>query len=78
MAGEMAALYEAFAQERPSPLPELAIQYADFAVWQRQWMQGAVRDRSRWIIGGGQLAGAPAVLELSDRPVPSGSAEPSR
>ena len=40
IAGEMAALYEAFAQGRPSPLPELAIQYADFSVWQREWMQG--------------------------------------
>src|SRR6202035_3867925 len=39
---EVAALYEAFSQGRPSPLPELSIQYADFACWQRQWMQGAV------------------------------------
>lgn len=39
---EIAALYEAFSQGRPSPLPELPIQYADFAVWQRQWLQGEV------------------------------------
>ena len=68
MAGELAALYEAFAQERPSPLPELAIHYADYAVWQREWMQGAVRDRQMdyWRR---QLADAPAVLELpTDRP----------
>ncbi|MEH2382484.1 MAG: condensation domain-containing protein [Nostoc sp.] len=39
---ELAALYEAFSTGKPSPLPELPIQYADFAVWQRQWMQGEV------------------------------------
>ncbi|MEO6808701.1 MAG: condensation domain-containing protein, partial [Isosphaeraceae bacterium] len=37
---EVAALYEAFRQRKPSPLPELAIQYADYAVWQRDWLQG--------------------------------------
>ena len=37
---EIAALYSAFAQGRPSPLPELPIQYADFAVWQREWLLG--------------------------------------
>ena len=35
---ELALLYEAFLHGRPSPLPELPIQYADFAVWQRQWL----------------------------------------
>ena len=38
---EVAALYEAFSAGRPSPLPELPIQYADFAVWQREWLQGS-------------------------------------
>ncbi len=68
IAGELAALYEAFTQGRPSPLPELAIQYADFALWQRQWMQGDVREKhlDYWRR---QLEGAPAVLELpTDRP----------
>jgi amino acid adenylation domain-containing protein len=37
---ELKHLYEAFAEGRPSPLPELPIQYADFALWQRQWLQG--------------------------------------
>ncbi len=37
---ELSALYEAFSTKKPSPLPELPIQYADFAVWQRQWLQG--------------------------------------
>ncbi|BAZ11503.1 amino acid adenylation domain protein [Calothrix sp. NIES-4071] len=37
---EFAALYTAFESKKPSPLPELPIQYADFAVWQHQWLQG--------------------------------------
>jgi len=37
---EMGTLYEAFTQGRPSPLAELPLQYADFAVWQRRWLQG--------------------------------------
>ncbi len=39
---EMAVLYEAFSCGNSSPLPELPIQYADFAYWQRQWLQGEV------------------------------------
>ncbi|HEX9671404.1 MAG TPA: amino acid adenylation domain-containing protein [Thermoanaerobaculia bacterium] len=37
---EVAALYEAFLAGRASPLPPLALQYADFAVWQRGYLQG--------------------------------------
>ena len=37
---EVAALYPAFVEGRPSPLPELPVQYADFAVWQRSWLSG--------------------------------------
>jgi surfactin family lipopeptide synthetase A len=37
---ELAALYEAIVQDQPSPLADLPTQYADFAVWQRQWLQG--------------------------------------
>jgi amino acid adenylation domain-containing protein len=37
---ELGALYTAFANNQPSPLPELPIQYADFADWQREWLQG--------------------------------------
>jgi amino acid adenylation domain-containing protein len=37
---ELSALYEAFSKGKPSPLPELPIQYADFAVWQRKWLKG--------------------------------------
>lgn len=68
---ELATLYEAFAAGRPSPLPELPVQYADYSVWQREWMQGEVlaSQLSYW---SGQLAGAPAALELAaDRPRPA-------
>jgi amino acid adenylation domain-containing protein len=60
---ELAALYAAFAIGKPSPLPELPIQYADFAVWQRQWLQGEVLERqlSYWKQ---QLGGSPPMLEL--------------
>jgi amino acid adenylation domain-containing protein/non-ribosomal peptide synthase protein (TIGR01720 family) len=67
---ELAALYEAFSTGKPSPLPELPIQYADFAHWQRQWLQGEVlaAQLSYWQQ---QLTGAPALLELpTDRPRP--------
>ena len=58
---EVAALYEAYRQGAPSPLAELPIQYADYAVWQR--MQGAVLEESLayWRK---QLEGAPAALDL--------------
>ncbi|QRN94792.1 non-ribosomal peptide synthase/polyketide synthase [Archangium violaceum] len=68
---EMATLYEAFRQGQPSPLPELSVQYADFAVWQRQWLQGETLDKqlSWWKQ---QLSGAPQALELpTDRPRPA-------
>src|SRR4029077_19969174 len=39
---ELTALYGAYAAGQPSPLPELPLQYADYAVWQRQWLQDDV------------------------------------
>jgi aryl carrier-like protein len=42
--GELSALYAAFADDRPLPLPALTLQYADFAVWQRQCLQGQFRE----------------------------------
>ena len=68
---EIGTLYEAFANNRPPPLPELPIQYADFASWQRQWLQGDLFEEqlAYWTK---QLAGAPAVLELPvDKPRPA-------
>ncbi len=43
---ELTALYDAFRDGKPSPLPELPVQYADFAVWQRSWLQGEVLERT--------------------------------
>ncbi|MBG1270577.1 non-ribosomal peptide synthetase, partial [Nostoc sp. WHI] len=68
---EIAALYSAFSQGQPSPLAELAIQYADFALWQRQWLQGLAL-QSQLDYWQKQLALAPALLELpTDRPRPA-------
>src|SRR5262249_44252076 len=60
---EVTALYAAFADGRPSPLPELPVQYADFAVWQRSWLHGQILEEeiAFWR---GQLAGLPPLLEL--------------
>ncbi len=41
---EIKQLYEAFSAGQPSPLAPLAIQYADYAAWQRQWLQGKIRE----------------------------------
>jgi amino acid adenylation domain-containing protein len=69
--GELAALYAAFAAGLPSPLPELPIQYADFAVWQREWLRGEALE-THLAFWRRQLAGAPALLELPlDRPRPA-------
>ncbi len=53
---ETATLYEAFAKGEPSPLPELTIQYADYAVWQRKLLQGDILKKhlDYWV---GQLSG---------------------
>ncbi|HZF09531.1 MAG TPA: amino acid adenylation domain-containing protein, partial [Thermoanaerobaculia bacterium] len=68
---EVATLYGAFAQGRPSPLPELPVQYADYAVWQRARFRGKRLDRElAWWRE--RLAGAPAELALPfDRPRPA-------
>ncbi len=41
---ELVDLYRAYSEGKPSPLPELPVQFAEFATWQHQWMQGAVSD----------------------------------
>ncbi|HEX8696900.1 MAG TPA: amino acid adenylation domain-containing protein, partial [Longimicrobium sp.] len=67
---ELSALYAAYLAGGESPLPELAVQYADYAVWQREQLAGEVLDRqlSYWTE---RLAGAPELLELpTDRPRP--------
>ncbi|MET0399063.1 MAG: non-ribosomal peptide synthase/polyketide synthase, partial [Longimicrobiaceae bacterium] len=69
--GELSALYEAFARGESSPLPELPVQYADFAVWQRTWLAGEAMERQiAWWRE--RLEGAPPVLELpTDRARPA-------
>ncbi|HEU5374937.1 MAG TPA: amino acid adenylation domain-containing protein [Ktedonobacteraceae bacterium] len=67
---EMSLLYEAFVSGKPSPLPDLSIQYADFAAWQRQWMQ---KDYYASLLEYWRqhLADAPPLLMLPlDRPRP--------
>ena len=68
---ELSVLYESFSKgERPS-LPRVAIQYADFAVWQRQLVQGPAL-RAEVDYWRRKLAGSPTVLELpTDRPRPA-------
>jgi non-ribosomal peptide synthetase component F/acyl carrier protein len=68
---ELAALYEAFAAGRPSPLAPLSIQYGDFAVRQRERLSGDALERQvAWWKE--RLAGAPSLLELpTDRPRPA-------
>jgi amino acid adenylation domain-containing protein len=68
---EIVVLYTAFAEGSPSPLPELPVQYADFAVWQRGWLQGEVLE-TQIAYWRRQLEGAPKFLELpADRPRPA-------
>nr|WP_306298895.1 non-ribosomal peptide synthetase [Pseudomonas syringae] len=68
---ELTALYEAFAQTEQDPLPPLAVQYADYAMWQRRWLSGEVLEtQSRYWQQ--TLADAPALLALpTDRPRPA-------
>jgi amino acid adenylation domain-containing protein len=68
---EFTTLYMAFLQQQPSPLPELPIQYADVAAWQRQWLQGEVLDHhlNYWRQ---QLQGATALNLPLDHPRPEG------
>ncbi|CAI8756612.1 Arthrofactin synthetase C [Pseudomonas sp. IT-93MI4] len=68
---ELMALYQAFSHGQPDPLPPLALQYTDYAVWQRRWLSGEVLQRQSeyWQR---TLAGAPALLMLpTDRPRPA-------
>ena len=64
---ELGLLYEAFSSGKPSPLVELPIQYADFAVWQRQWLQGEVLE-TQLAYWKQQLGNNLPVMQLSSRP----------
>ncbi|HUK89081.1 MAG TPA: amino acid adenylation domain-containing protein, partial [Blastocatellia bacterium] len=60
---ELKILHEQCVNGRPSAMPEIEIQYADFSVWQRRWLEGQVLDKqvAYWT---GQMEGAPEQLEL--------------
>ena len=67
---ELITLYQAFSNNKTSPLPDLPIQYADFSVWQRDWLQSEMLNThlDYWQQ---QLSGSPAILELpTDWPRP--------
>ncbi|WP_460134946.1 non-ribosomal peptide synthetase [Pseudomonas sp. S1_E04] len=69
-ARELSALYEAFVDERESPLAPLPVQYLDYSVWQRQWLEAGERQRQLqyWTA---QLGREHPLLELpGDRPRP--------
>jgi len=63
LTGELSALYEAYARGQASPLPELSIQYADYAAWQRKWLTGPTLETQRryWLE---HLDGLPPPLRL--------------
>ena len=67
---EIGELYKAFSANKPLPLTELPIQYADFAVWQREWLQGEIL-KTQLTYWQQQLEGAPPLLQLpTDRARP--------
>src|SRR5947209_8810431 len=66
---EVSVLYEAFSAGRRSPLPDLPIQYADYTLWQREWLEGEVLEQqlAYWKQ---QLGGGGMLLLPTDRPRP--------
>src|SRR6185436_11677942 len=68
---ELSALYAAFVRGLPSPLPEPRLQYADWALWQHEWLRGeALEEQLRWWRD--RLESAPQVLDLpTDFPRPA-------
>jgi amino acid adenylation domain-containing protein len=69
MVREMITLYHASVERKPSPLPPLPIQYADYALWQREWLQGEVLEAqvAYWTR---RLGGVPAMKLPTDYPRP--------
>lgn len=75
LVAELTALYGAFCSGAASPLPELPLQYTDYALWQREWLQGEILETqlSYWKQ---QLKGAPAMLNLPlDHPRPAAQSD---
>jgi amino acid adenylation domain-containing protein len=67
---EVSVLYDAFSAGQPSSLPELPIQYADYSVWQREWLEGGVLEQqlAYWKQ---QLGGSGMLMLPTDRPRPA-------
>src|SRR5947209_7259491 len=82
MLREINALYEAFSRGAASPLPPLAIQYADYSEWQREWLQGEVLERQldywRKQLAGHEALNLPTDRPHSARPTLAGAMETSR
>src|SRR5690606_1558013 len=70
LVSEIATVYAALRDGMPVPLPPLPIQYADFALWQRRWLDGGELDRqlAYWTL---QLDAAPTLDLPTDRPRPA-------
>ena len=64
---EVATLFEAFRRDEPSPLPEPALQYVDYAAWQRNWLQGEIL-QGQLDYWSGRLEGLPTLEIPADRP----------
>jgi hypothetical protein len=67
---ETLTLYQAFAQGQPSPLTNLPIQYADYALWQRRWLQGEILE-AQMTYWTRRLGGAPPIELPADYPRPA-------
>jgi amino acid adenylation domain-containing protein len=67
---EIQAIYTALINQQPSPLPELSLQYADFAEWQREWLQGEVLE-TQLAYWRQQLRGISVLNLQTDRPAPA-------
>ncbi len=75
LAREVALGYAALAEDRPAPLPPLPVQYADYAAWQRRFLDGAVRE-TQLAYWRERLAGVPPLDLPVDRPRRSASRAP--
>jgi amino acid adenylation domain-containing protein/FkbM family methyltransferase len=69
MVHEFSRLYEACCRGEQSPLPELPIQYADFSLWQREWLQGGILEE-QLLYWKQRLAGVQSLELPADRPRP--------
>jgi hypothetical protein len=74
-ARELSALYEAFVDERESPLAPLPVQYLDYSVWQRQWLESGERSAS-WLLDRATGRRAPGAGTARRPPAPAGAKPP--